>query len=129
MNTRILIIIFHEIAIKYESELKTQFIYKIFLRTITRDSQGPFTWNFVKRFIYLRRLSCYQGFPFMRLLSYDLSKISAKLVISLKHNIIFAKFPKILLGNNVTASPTHTHSLTKQKLFGRFLSLYFPIFY
>ena len=41
------------------------------------------------------------------LLCYDLSKISAKLVISLKHNIIFAKFIEILLNNNVTSSHTH----------------------
>ena len=41
------------------------------------------------------------------LLSYDLSKISAKVVISLKHNIIFAKFLEILLDNNVTSSHKH----------------------
>ena len=32
---------------------------------------------------------------------------SAKLVISLKHNIIFEKFLEILLGNNVTFSHRH----------------------
>ena len=61
------------------------------------------------------------------LLSYDLSKISAKLVISLKHNTIFAKFLEVLLDNNFFA---YTHSLTKQKSFGSYwglyLSLYFP---
>ena len=62
------------------------------------------------------------------LLSYDLSKISAKLVISHKHNIIFAKFLEVLLDNNVTFFAC-THSLTKQKSFGSNLSLYFPIFY
>ena len=36
------------------------------------------------------------------LLSYDLSKISPKLVIHLKHNRVFAKFLEILLDNNVT---------------------------
>ena len=36
------------------------------------------------------------------LFSYDLPKISAKLVISLKHKITFAKFLEILLDNNVT---------------------------
>ena len=41
------------------------------------------------------------------LLSYDLSKILAKLVISIKHNIIFAKFLEILLDSNVTFSHTH----------------------
>ena len=45
------------------------------------------------------------------LLSYDLSKISIKLVISLKYNIGFAKFFEILLGNNITASHTHIHLL------------------
>ena len=60
------------------------------------------------------------------LLSYDLSKTSAKLVISLKHNIFFAKFCEILLDNNIIG---YTHSLTKQKSFGSYLSLYFPTFY
>ena len=41
------------------------------------------------------------------LLNYDLSKISAKLVISLKHNIIFTKFCEILFDNNLTSSQTH----------------------
>ena len=36
----------------------------------------------------------------------DLSKVSAKLAISLKHNIVFAKFLEILLDNNVTSSLT-----------------------
>ena len=40
------------------------------------------------------------------LVSYDLSKVPVKLVISLKHNIIFAKFLEILLDNNVTFSHT-----------------------
>ena len=50
------------------------------------------------------------------LLSYDLSKISAKLVISLKHNIIFAKFLEILLDNNVTSLHTHIRSQSKNQL-------------
>ena len=62
------------------------------------------------------------------LLSYDLSKISVKLVISLKHNIIFAKVLEIALGNKVIFF-TYTHSLTKQKSFGSLLSVYFPILY
>ena len=41
------------------------------------------------------------------LLSYHLSKMSARLVISLKHNIIFGKFIEMLLHNNVTFSHTH----------------------
>ena len=40
------------------------------------------------------------------LLTYDVSKISAKLDISLKYNISFAKFLEILLDNNVTSSHT-----------------------
>ena len=35
------------------------------------------------------------------LLSSDLSKISGKLAIYLKHNIIFAKFREVLLDNNL----------------------------
>ena len=42
-----------------------------------------------------------------RLLGYDLSEISAKLVISLKHSIIFAKSLEILLDNNVNSCHTH----------------------
>ena len=69
--------------------------------------------------------------------SYDLSKISAKLAISLKHKISFAEFLDILFDNSVTSSLTSlkkknklTHiSLTKQKSFGSHLSLYFSIFY
>ena len=38
------------------------------------------------------------------LLSYDLSKILAKLVISLNHHIFFARFLEILLNNNITSS-------------------------
>ena len=41
------------------------------------------------------------------LLSCDLSKISAKLVISLKHKTIFVEFLEILLDNNKTSSLTH----------------------
>ena len=48
------------------------------------------------------------------LLSYDLSNISAKLVISLKYNIIFAKFLEILLDNDVT-SP-HTNDRWQSKI-------------
>ena len=41
------------------------------------------------------------------LLSYELSKISTKLAISLKHNIIIAKFIEILSEKNVTSSLSH----------------------
>ena len=36
--------------------------------------------------------------------SYELSKILAKLDLSPKHNLIFAKFLEILLDNSVTSS-------------------------
>ena len=62
------------------------------------------------------------------LIIYDFSKISTKLVISLKHNIIPAKFRKILL-YTILNFLAYTHALTKQKSFGSYLSLYFPIFY
>ena len=83
LNSCLLIITFCEITSKYESDLKTQFVSLDIIRTITWDRRGPFISNFVKWFIYL--------------LSYDLSKILAKLVISFKHNIIFAKFIEMLL--------------------------------
>ena len=48
------------------------------------------------------------------LLTYVLSKISAKLVISLKHNIIFVKLLEILLDNNLTSSHTHIRWQSKK---------------
>ena len=50
------------------------------------------------------------------LISYDLSKISAKLVVSVKRNIIFAKFLEILLDNNVTSSHTRIRCQNKNHL-------------
>ena len=50
------------------------------------------------------------------LLSYNLSKISSKLAISPKHNIIFAKFLEILLDINVTSSLTHIRWWSKNHL-------------
>ena len=50
------------------------------------------------------------------LLSYNLSKISAKLVISLKHNMIFVKFIETLLDNNVTSSHTQIRWQSKNHL-------------
>ena len=61
------------------------------------------------------------------LLSYDLLKISTKLVIPLKHNKIFAKFLEILWDNNVTSS--QQTFVDKAKIIWKsFMSLYFPIF-
>ena len=48
------------------------------------------------------------------LLSYEAPKISAKLVISLKYNIIFEKFLEILLDNNVAFSHTQIRSQSKK---------------
>ena len=42
-----------------------------------------------------------------RLFTYDLLEILAILAISLKENIIFAKFIEELLDNNVTSARTH----------------------
>ena len=53
---------------------------------------------------------------FSWLLSYDLSKISAKLVNSAKHNIVFAKFFEILLDKNIISSHTHIHLQNKNHL-------------
>ena len=62
------------------------------------------------------------------LLSYDLLKISTKLVIPLKHNKIFAKFLEILLDNNVTSS--QQTFVDKAKIIWKsFMSLHFPIFF
>ena len=61
------------------------------------------------------------------LLSYDLSKISAKLVISLKHNIIFAKFLEILLDNSVT--PSHTHIQWQSKNYLEAIWVYISRFF
>ena len=47
------------------------------------------------------------------LLSCNLSKISAKLAISLNHKIMFAKFLEILLENNVTSKLTHIRCRSK----------------
>ena len=62
----------------------------------------------------------------LAMLSYDTLKISVLLVVSLKHNIIFAKFLKILLSNNVISS--RKCPLTKQKSFWSYLGSDFPIF-
>ena len=50
------------------------------------------------------------------LICYDVSKISASLAISLKHNIILAKLLEILLDNNVILSLTHIRWRIKNHL-------------
>ena len=108
MSTPLLIVTFPEIVMKYESEIKTQLVS---LDISTNYNVGPprsLHFKFCQMiclfntFILLWRI-----FIYAVLLSYDLLKISAKLVTSLKHNIIFAKFLETLLDNNVTFSDTH----------------------
>ena len=51
LSARLSIVTFHEIAIKYESELKTELVLldiSTIHNTITWDRRGPFTSNFVK---------------------------------------------------------------------------------
>ena len=60
------------------------------------------------------------------LLSYDHSKIFAKLVMPLKHNKILARFLKILLGNNITSS--HTHICWKNKSLSEVVTYIFRFF-
>ena len=50
------------------------------------------------------------------LLNYDLSKISAELVMSLKQNVVFAKFREMLFDNNLTSSYTHIRWQSKNHL-------------
>ena len=61
---------------------------------------------------------------FIWLLSYNLSKISAILVIPLKHDIIFAKFLEILLDNNVSI---HTFVDTAKTIWKSFEFTFFYI--
>ena len=127
MNSHFLVITFHEIAIKYESELKTQFVlldissnHNVRLPRYLRLKFCQMIYLF-KMFIMLWRIfnyaAGYLGITFQR--------ISAKLAIPFKHNIIFAKFSEIQL--DVTSSLTHIR-WTKQNSFGSQLSLSFPIF-
>ena len=98
--------------------------FTVFLRTITWDRRSPFTSNFIKCFIYLRRLSCYEGLSFMQLVSYDLPPYQPYLssIIQFLQNFLKCYQTK---RNFIT----YTYSLTKQKSFGSLLSLYFQIFY
>ena len=50
------------------------------------------------------------------LLNYDLSKISAELVMSLKQNVVFGKFREMLFDNNLTSSYTHIRWQSKNHL-------------
>ena len=61
------------------------------------------------------------------LLSYDLSKIPARVFISLKHNVIFAKFLKILLDDNVTFSHIYIFA-DKAKIIRKSFELIFSDF-
>ena len=115
MSTRLLIVTFHEIVIRYETDLKTQFDL---IDITTNDNVGlprslPLKFcqmiYLFKMFIMFWRISIYA-------FGYDLSKILAKLVISVKHNIIFAKFLEMLLDNNITSSHTYIRWQSKNHL-------------
>ena len=118
----------HEVAIKYESELKTLLV--LLDLSVNNNMGSPRYLHFrfcqmiylFKTFTMLRRVFHLCG----SLLSYDLSKISAKLVISLKHNIIFAKFLEILLDNNVTS--LHPHIIDKAKITWKLFEFIFSNF-
>ena len=91
-----MIVTFHEIAKSYESELKTQVR---FIRYFYKPYRGITEVPSLE--ILSNDLSIYDVYHVMKdfhlcgwLLSCDLSKILVKLVISLKHNIIFENFVK-----------------------------------
>ena len=117
MSTCLLIVTFYEIVIKDESQLKTQLDL---LDISTSHNVGLLRSLHFKfwQMIYLCKtvIMLWRFFICGWLLSYDLSKISTKLVVSLKHNIIFAKFLEILLDNNVTSSHTHIRWQSKNHL-------------
>ena len=104
MNTRLLIVTFHLIAKNYDSELKTQVRFiRCFYEPYPGITEVPSLEILSNDLsIVMKDFHLYSW-----LLSYDLSKILAKLVISLKNNIIFAKFREILLDNNLNCSHTH----------------------
>ena len=112
MNTRLLIVTFHEIAIKYEPELKTQFVL---LNISTNHNVGSPRSLHLKfcRIIYL-----FKTFIMLwRIFSYSVGYLVMTFQKSrLKHNIIFAKFLEILLDNNVTSLHTHVRSQSKNQL-------------
>ena len=72
LNTHLLIATFHQIAIKYESELKIQFIL---LDDSTNHNVGSLRSLHLRccplrcLLCRLRCLLCYKGFPFMRLVA------------------------------------------------------------
>ena len=111
MKTRLLIVTFYEIAIKYKSGLKIQFVL---LNISMNHNVGPPRSLHLKfcQVIYLFKTFIMLWRIFINAVGYLVmifQKISAKLVISLKHNIIFAKFLEIPLDDNVTSSHTHIH--------------------
>ena len=117
MSTRLLTVTFHEIAIKWVTVKNSvdfiRYFYELYrgiaevpsLQILSNDLSSWYIHHVMKDFHLC-----------IWLLSYDLSKIPAKLVISLKHNIIFAKFLEILLDNVVTSSLTHIRWQSKNHL-------------
>ena len=102
---RLLIVTFHEITINYESELVLLNISANHNLRLPRSLQLNFLSNnlSVKDVYYVMK----NFHLFSWLLNYDLSKISTKLVVSLIHNTIVAKFLGMLLDNDVNFLHTH----------------------
>ena len=118
LDTRLLIVTFHEIAISHESELKTQLVLLDISTNHNVRSQRSLQFKFCqmiylfKTLVIIWRIFIYA----VGYLVYDPLKIFAKLVIYLKHNMIFAKFFEILLDNNVTSSLMHIWLQSKNHL-------------
>ena len=111
LGTRLLIVTFHEIAINHEPELKNQLVL---LDISTNHNVWSQRALHFKLFIIRHYMTDFHLCNW--LLSNDPLKIFAKLVIYLKHNIIFAKFLEIMLDNNATSSLTHSWLQSKNHL-------------
>ena len=68
LSTRLLIVKFHKIVIKYESELETQLVLSEISTKHNVRSPRSLHFKFCQM-IYLRRLSCREEFSFIRLVT------------------------------------------------------------
>ena len=68
LSTRLLIVKFHKIVIKYESELETQLVLSEISTKHNVRLPRSFHFKFCQM-IYLRRLSCHEEFSFMWLVT------------------------------------------------------------
>ena len=113
---------------KYESELKTQFV--IFDVSTNHNLGQPRSLHFkFCQLIYLFKTFIMFSRVFIYLVGYlvNLSKILVKLAISLEHNIIFAKFLAILLDNNITFI-TYTYFVDQPKIIRKSFQFMFSKF-